>query len=484
MNHSTNMEYADRLARQMLRRTCLGKSALGLGAVALARLNEPRLMAADNSRKGVVDPLPLPRKAKRVIWLTMAGGPSHLETFDPKPALAKMDGQPMPESMTKGQQLAQLQGQALVCLAPQFEFRKFGASGAEICQLFPHIGSIADEICIVRSMKTDAINHDPAHMFMNTGSQIAGRPSMGAWVTYGLGSEAEDLPGFVVMISTGVGRPPQPVAARQWSAGFLPSRFQGVQLRGKGDPVLYLQSPNGVDLKGQSADVSAINALNAMHQKRVDDPEIATRIAQYELAFEMQSSVPGLMDIRDERPDTLEMYGCTPGDGSFASNCLLARRLAQRGVRFIQLYHRDWDHHNGVREGITQKALETDKACAALVKDLKRLGMLEDTLVVWSGEFGRTPMSQTNKGSAGRDHHNKAFSLWMAGAGVRPGMVYGATDELGYAAVENVTTVHDLHATMLHLLGIDHNAFSYKFQGLDARLSGVEGAKVIKGILS
>ncbi len=484
MNHSTNMEYADRLALQMLRRTFLGKSALGLGAVALAGLNEPRLMAADNSRKGVIDPLPLPRKAKRVIWLTMAGGPSHLETFDPKPALAKMDGQPMPESMTKGQQLAQLQGQALVCLAPQFEFRKFGASGAEICHLFPHIGSIADEICIVRSMKTDAINHDPAHMFMNTGSQIAGRPSMGAWVTYGLGSEAEDLPGFVVMISTGVGRPPQPVAARQWSAGFLPSRFQGVQLRGKGDPVLYLQSPSGVNLNGQSADVSAINDLNRLHQQRVDDPEIATRIAQYELAFEMQSSVPGLMDIRDERPDTLEMYGCTPGDGSFASNCLLARRLAQRGVRFIQLYHRDWDHHNGVREGITQKALETDKACAALVKDLKRQGMLEDTLVVWSGEFGRTPMSQTNKGSAGRDHHNKAFSLWMAGAGVRPGMVYGATDELGYAAVENVTTVHDLHATMLHLLGIDHNAFSYKFQGLDARLSGVEGAKVIKGILS
>ncbi len=483
MNPSKNMEYADRLARRMLRRTFLGKSALGLGAVALAGLNDPRAIGADNSRKGVIDPLPLPRKAKRVIWLTMAGGPSHLETFDPKPALAKMDGQPMPESMTKGQQLAQLQGQALVCLAPQFEFRKFGASGAEICHLFPNIGSMADDICIVRSMTTEAINHDPAHMFMNTGSQIAGRPSMGAWVTYGLGSESEDLPGFVVMISTGVGRPPQPVAARQWSAGFLPSRFQGVQLRGKGDPVLYLKSPDGVDMGCQSADVSAINALNRLHQNRVDDPEIATRIAQYELAFEMQSSVPGLMDIRDERPDTLEMYGCTPGDGSFASNCLLARRLAQRGVRFIQLYHRDWDHHNGVREGVTQKAMETDKACAALLKDLKRQGMLDDTLVVWSGEFGRTPMSQTNKGSAGRDHHNKAFSLWMAGAGVRPGMIYGATDELGYAAVENVTTVHDLHATMLHLLGIDHNAFSYKFQGLDARLSGVEGAKVIKGIL-
>jgi hypothetical protein len=484
MNEANFLQRHDAISRTLLRRTFLGKSAMGLGAVALARLTDPRLIAADSASRGVIDPLPLPRKARRVIWLTMAGGPSHLETFDPKPGLARMDGQPMPESMTKGQQLAQLQGQKLMCLAPQFEFEKFGASGAEICKQFPHIGSIADDICIVRSMTTDAINHDPAHMFMNTGSQIAGRPSMGAWVTYGLGAEAEDLPGFVVMISTGIGRPPQPVAARQWSAGFLPSRFQGVQLRGKGDPVLYLQSPDGVTADSQAADVSAINALNRMHQKRVDDPEIATRIAQYEMAFKMQTSVPGLMDIRDERPETLDLYGCTPGDGSFASNCLLARRLAQRGVRFIQLYHRDWDHHNGVREGITQKALETDRACAALVKDLKRQGMLEDTLVVWSGEFGRTPMSQTNKGSAGRDHHNKAFSLWMAGAGIRPGMVYGATDELGYAAVEKITTVHDLHATMLQLLGIDHNAFTYKFQGLDAKLSGVEGANVIKGILA
>jgi hypothetical protein len=395
-----------------------------------------------------------------------------------------MDGKPMPESFTKGQQLAQLQGQELVCFGPQVKFRKFGTNGTEISELFPHMGSVVDDICIVRSMTTDAINHDPAHMFMNSGSQIAGRPSMGSWVNYGLGSESKDLPGFVVMVSIGKGRPPQPIAARQWSAGFLPSKFQGVQLRGKGDPVLYLRNPAGVTAEQQGADVTAINDLNRQHQSLMDDPEIATRIAQYELAFQMQSSVPGLMDIQKEPKETLELYGCTPGDGSFASNCLLARRLAQKGVRFIQLYHRDWDHHENVREGITLKAGETDKACAALIKDLKRLDMLKDTLVVWSGEFGRTPMAQSNKGGAGRDHHNKAFSMWMAGAGVKPGLVYGATDELGYASVENIVTVHDLHATMLHLLGIDHNSFTYKFQGLDAKLSGVEKSTVVKGLLA
>jgi hypothetical protein len=471
------------LDTSLARRALLGRAAQGLGAVALASLLRPQTLGAA-PLPGVLSPAPLPQRAKRIIWLTMAGGPSHLETFDPKPTLAAMHGQPMPESLTKGQQLAQLQGQKLLCLAPQFPFQRFGRSQTEICSLFPHIGSIADEICIVRSMTTDAINHDPAHMFMNTGSQIAGRPSMGAWVTYGLGSEAENLPGFVVLISTGIGRPPQPVSARQWSSGFLPSRYQGVQLRGKGEPVMYLQSPDGITLERQEADVLAINQLNRKHDALVDDPEIATRIAQYEMAYRLQSSVPGLMDVRDEKPRTLEMYGCEPGDGSFASNCLLARRLAERGVRFIQLYHRDWDHHSGIRTGMEQKARETDQACGALIKDLMQRGLLDDTLVVWAGEFGRTPMSQSNKGEAGRDHHNKAMSIWLAGAGIRPGMVHGATDDLGYAAVEKVTTVHDLHATMLHQLGIDHQAFSFKFQGLDARLSGVEGARVIKDILS
>ena len=464
------------------RRAFLGRSAHGLGTVALASLMSGGDLRAAPAR-GVVHPLPLPQRAKRVIWLTMAGGPSQLETFDPKPRLAAMHGQPMPDSLTKGQQLAQLQGQELVCHAPQFKFQRFGRGRVEISELFPHIGSVVDDICLIRSMTTDAINHDPAHMFMNTGSQIAGRPSMGAWVNYGLGSEAEDLPGFVVMISTGPGRSPQPVAARQWSSGFLPSRFQGVQLQGRGDAVHYLGNPAGIGRSGQEADIRAINALNRQHDALVADPEIATRIAQYEMAFRMQASVPELTDLRGETAETLEMYGCAPGDGSFAANCLLARRLAERGVRFIQLYHRDWDHHSQLVEELPLRARETDRASAALIRDLKRRGMLDDTLVVWSGEFGRTPMAQANKGSTGRDHHNKAMSMWLAGAGIRRGQVYGSTDDLGYAAMENVCTVHDLHATMLHQLGIRHDAFSVKFQGLDARLTGVEGAKVIEGIL-
>jgi hypothetical protein len=390
----------------------------------------------------------------------------------------------MPESLTRGQQLAQLQGQRLVCHAPQFPFAKFGKNQTEICSLFPHIGSVVDEICLIRSMTTDAINHDPAHMFMNTGAQIAGRPSMGAWVNYGLGSEAENLPGFVVMVSTGPGRSPQPIATRQWSSGFLPSRFQGVQLHGRGDAVHYLANPGRVSRAQQGADVTAINALNRQHDAFVHDPEIATRIAQYEMAFQMQASVPELTDLRGEAARTLELYGCTPGDGSFAANCLLARRLAERGVRFIQLYHRDWDHHSQLKEEMPLKAQETDRASAALIADLKQRGMLDDTLVVWTGEFGRTPMSQQTKGTAGRDHHNKAMSLWVAGGGVQRGLVYGATDELGYAATENVCTVHDLHATMLHLLGIRSDAFTVKFQGLDAKLTGVEGGGVIRGILA
>jgi hypothetical protein len=454
-----------------------------VGAVALASLLRSR-RAASAAARGAVDPLPLPQKAKRVIWLTMAGGPSHLETFDHKPRLAEMDGRPMPESLTRGQQLAQLQGQKLVCLRPLFPFHKVGKNQTEISTLFPHLGSVIDDICLVRSMTTDAINHDPAHMFMNTGSQIAGRPSMGAWVTYGLGSEADDLPAFVVMVSTGAGRSPQPIAARQWSSGFLPTRYQGVQLRNRGEAVHYLQSPPGLSRTQQESTVSTINALNRLHESEVQDPEIATRIAQYEMAFRMQMSVPELMDLRRENARTIAEYGCQPGDGSFASNCLIARRLAERGVRFIQLYHRDWDHHSLLREELPLRAREVDQACAALIKDLKQRGLFDETLIVWSGEFGRTPMSQGNKGPVGRDHHNKAMSMWLAGAGIKRGFVYGATDELGYAAQENVCTVHDLHATMLHQLGIRHDAFSVRFQGLDARLTGVEGANVLHDILA
>jgi len=464
------------------RRAFLGTAGRGVGAVALASLlGRTKATAAPG---GSLGRLPLPQKAKRVIWLTMAGGPSQLELLDHKPKLAAMDGQAMPESFTAGQQLAQLQGQKLTCQGPQFKFRRHGRNGTELSELLPHLGTVVDDLCVIRSMTTDAINHDPAHMFMNTGSQIAGRPSMGSWVTYGLGSEAADLPGFVVLVSTGKGRSPQPIAARQWSSGFLPSRHQGVQLRSKGDPVLYLNNPPGVSRAAQGGDVAAINALNQTHGTAVADPEVATRIAQYEMAFQMQASVPGLMDVSGETAETLALYGCQPGDGSFAANCLLARRLAERGSRFIQLYHRDWDHHSLLREELPLRAREVDRACMALLTDLKRRGLFEDTLVVWSGEFGRTPMKQGDKGPAGRDHHNKAMSLWLAGAGVRGGLTYGATDELGYAAVDKVCTVHDLHATMLHQLGIDHDAFRFKFQGLDAKLTGVEPCKVIKDILT
>lgn len=464
-----------------------------IGAVALSTLlnqssnslaKHPNSEPLVGDSRGILKNLPLPQKAKRVIWMTMAGGPSHLELFDPKPKLGEMHGQPMPESFTRGQQLAQLQGQELRCLGPMFAFKKYGSQGTELGELLPNIGGIIDEICLVRSMTTDAINHDPAHMFMNTGSQISGRPSMGAWIHYGLGSVAENLPGFVVLVSTGKGRSPQPIAARQWSSGFLPSRHQGVQLRSRGEPVLYLNNPPGIDRQQQADDIATINAMNQLYASESQDPEVATRIAQYELAFEMQTSIPELMDPQDETRETLDLYGCQVGDGSYASNCLLARRLAQRGVRFIQLYHRDWDHHSLLKEELPLRAKEVDQASAALVTDLKRLGMLEDTLLVWSGEFGRTPMSQQNKGPIGRDHHNKSMSMWMAGGGIRGGTVYGSTDELGYAATENVCTVHDLHATMLHLLGIEHNAFTYKFQGLDFKLTGVEGANVLSEILA
>lgn len=490
MNTLSSHEVQAAIWRQACRRSFLRLTAAGLGSVALGALMDPlartsplglspATAAEPNRWQGVLQPTHFPAKAKRVIWLTMAGGPSHLETFDYKPTLAKMHGKPMPESMTRGQQLAQLQGAKLVCFGPQLKFKQFD-TGAEVCELFEQTAAVANELCFVRSMTTEAINHDPAHMFMNTGSQIAGRPSMGAWMVYGLGSEADDLPGFVVLTSLGRGGQNQPIAARQWSAGFLPSRFQGIALRGRGDPVLYSSNPSGVSRQRQQDVVQAANAINIQYDKIVDDPEIATRIAQYEMAFRMQASVPDLMDSSAEPQHIFDLYGCRPGDGSFAANCLLARRLAERGVRFIQLYHKDWDHHSGVRNGIEFKAQEVDRACAALIRDLKQRDMLRDTLVVWAGEFGRSPMSQ---GSDGRDHHNKGFTIWLAGGGVRGGMNYGATDELGYAAVENPINVHDLHATMLHLLGIDHYRFTFKYQGLDARLSGFERARVINDIL-
>ncbi len=478
------MHLTDLIGTEVTRRSFLGRSAAALGTTALTSLLNPQCFTTAAAElpatRGTLPRYDFEPKVKRVIWLTMAGGPSHLETFDYKPKLAELNGQPMPDSFTKGQPIAQLQGAKLNCFGPQYAFQKFGQSGQQISELFPHLGSVADEICIIRSMKTEAINHDPAHTFMNTGSLISGRPSMGSWIWYGLGAETQDLPGFVVLISTGRSGQQQPVAARQWHSGTLPSRFQGVQLRAKGDPVLYLTNPPGVNRSQQQDVIQAVNRLNQVEASVVDDPEIATRIAQYEMAFRMQASVPDLMDVSHETGDALKLYGCQPGDGSFASNCLLARRLAERGVRFIQLYHRDWDHHGNIKNDIKVVAGEVDQALAALIKDLKQRGLLQDTLLVWGGEFGRTPMAQGN----GRDHHQKGFSMWLCGGGVKPGISYGNTDDLGYHAVEDVVTVHDLHATMLYLLGINHERFTYKFQGLDWRLSGVEPARIVKEVLA
>ncbi|MBV8880418.1 MAG: DUF1501 domain-containing protein [Planctomycetaceae bacterium] len=470
------MDLGEKFARIMTRRSFLGRASTGIGSMALASLLNPSLTRSDDSG---MRPLHHAPKAKRVIHLYMAGGPSHLETFDYKPKLGEMNGQAMPESFTKGQPIAQLQGAKLTCFAPQHAFKRYGKNGIEMAEIFPKLGAVADEICIVRSLVTEQINHDPAHTFMNTGTSISGRPSMGSWLWYGLGAETDNLPGFVVLTSSGRGGQNQPIATRQWSSGFIPSKYQGVHFRSQGEPVLYLGNPAGVNPGRQRDVIDSVDALNRIHQDSVDDPEIATRISQYEMAFRMQSSVPALMDLKDESDETLKLYGTKGADGSFAANCLLARRLAERGVRFIQLYHRDWDHHGNVKGDTRLKAEEVDGPAAALITDLKRRGMLDETLILYGGEFGRTPMAQ----GSGRDHHIKGFSCWMAGGGIQGGLMHGATDELGYHAEQDIVHVHDLHATMLHLLGIDHKRLTYKFQGRDFRLTDVHG-DVVRKILA
>jgi Protein of unknown function (DUF1501) len=475
--HSSLSEFQSQLARRtFLRRT-------GIGSIALATLLNREIgslaCAATSASRGIVSPTDFPPRVKRVIHLCMAGGPSHLETFDYKPELAKLDGQPMPESITKGQPIAQLQGQTLKILGPQHKFSPRGKSGLEMSDVFEHIGELADDMCVIKSMHTEQINHDPAHTFFNTGTAISGRPSMGAWVLYGLGAETQDLPGFIVLTSEGGGQG-QPISSRQWHSGFLPSRFQGVQMHATGNPVHYVGNPAGVGRDQQRDVIDTVARINKIRDQELEDPEITTRLAGYEMAFRMQASVPELTDMSNEPQRIIDLYGCKPGDGSFASNCLLARRLAERGVRFIQLYHRGWDHHGGVKDGVSTTAKLIDRGTAALVKDLKQRGMLEDTLIVWGGEFGRTPMAQGN----GRDHHIKGYSIWMAGGGIRGGTTYGATDEFGYNATENRVHVRDFHATMLHMLGIDHNQFTYKFQGLDFRLTGVEEAHVLTDIFA
>jgi hypothetical protein len=475
--------HTDAPFRSISRRSFIHQSAYGIGGIAYSLLAD-RSRAASALGKpdhwhGALQQAHLPVKAKRVIFLCMAGGPSQLETLDWKPKLKELHDKPFPESFTKGQQLAQLQGAELKARGSFTNFKKFGQAGTEISELFPHIGSLADDLCVIRSMQTEQINHDTAHAFMNTGSIIKGRPSMGSWLTYGLGAETQDLPGFIVLTSTGKNGQ-QPISARQWSSGVLPSKFQGIKFQSRGDAVHYIGNPEGVCQSTQRQVVDEIKRMNNILAEEQNDPEIATRISQYEMAFKMQTSVPDLMDFKNEPKEMLDLYGIQEvGDGSYASNCLLARRLAERGVRMIQLYHRAWDHHANLEAGIKESAQAVDRATAALIKDLKQRGMLEDTLILWSGEFGRTPMGQ----GTGRDHHILSFSNFLVGGGIKPGITWGSTDELGYRAVENIVPVHDLHATMLALLGIDHHRLTTKFQGLDVRLTGIAG-KVIKGIMA
>jgi Protein of unknown function (DUF1501) len=470
----------------MKRRAFLSRSTSIVGAAALdSLLDQPAARGAEIERNAIGGLPGLPHKlakARRVIFLYMSGGPSQFETFDHKPELTERDGKPMPESFTKGQPIAQLQGQELKCLRPLFKFNRHGESGQEIADILPGIATIADKIAIIRSMHTDQINHDPAHTVMNTGTSISGRPSMGAWINYGLGCESTDLPAFVVMTSEG-GRNPQPISSRQWGAGFLPGRYQGVQFHSVGDPVHYVRNPAGVDAQGQRDLIESVRDLNRLGRRSVEDAELETRIAQYELAFKMQTSIPRLMDFSDEPRHVLEMYGAQGADGTFAANCLLARRLAERGVRFIQLYHRDWDHHGDLVKYMNICCGLTDRPTAALVNDLDRRGLLDDTLIVWGGEFGRTPMFQGKGAEPGRDHHMRCFSMWLAGGGIQGGVTYGKSDELGYAPAENPVHVRDLHATMLHLLGIDHERLTQRHQGLDFRLTGVEKARVVSDIL-
>ncbi len=481
----------DQSHRLIQRRSFLSQSGIGLGSIAAMSLMSRDIPCVAQTRAelqglpaGVADASSVPHfppKVRRVIYLYMSGGPSHLETFDYKPKLNEMDGQPMPESFTKGQPIAQLQNAALKVQGHLAKFTQHGPSGAWISEFLPHHRKIADQICIIKSMVTDQINHDPAHTVMNTGTAISGRPSIGSWVTYGLGSECEDLPGFVVLTSQG-GRNPQPISSRQWSAGFIPSRFQGVEFNSTGDPVHYVRNPEGVSKELQNKLLATVGKLDRHRNELVNNPELATRLSAYELAFRMQASIPNLMDMSDEPQKIFDMYGAKPGDGSFASNCLLARKLAERGVRFIQLYHRGWDHHGDLVRYMNMCGGFTDQATAALLMDLKQRGMLHDTLIIWGGEFGRTPMFQ-GKGGPGRDHHIKGFSMWLAGGGIKPGYVYGETDDLGYNAAVDVVHVRDLHATLLNQLGIDHQRLIYKYQGLDMRLTGVLPARAIKEIL-
>ncbi|HLX61455.1 MAG TPA: DUF1501 domain-containing protein [Planctomycetota bacterium] len=460
------------------RRWFFKECGVGLGAMALGSLLGEHLAHAD----GVGNPLAPKKphfapKAKRVIYLFQAGAPSHLELFDNKPELAKWNGKLPPPELLKNYRAAFINPNSTL-LGPKYKFVKKGQCGAEIGELLTHLGDVVDDIAIVKSMVTDAFNHAPAQIFMNTGAQQFGRPSLGAWTTYGLGSEASDLPGYVVFST---GQKGTSGGSSNWGCGFLPTSYQGVLFRGQGDPVLFLSNPAGVDNTMQRDTLDAIKALNEKHLGAVGDPEIATRINAFEMAYKMQSSAPELMDLSKESKETLEMYGAKPGESSYANACLLARRMAERGVRFVQIFHEAWDHHGGLVKGLKEQCEKTDKASAALVKDLKQRGMLDDTLVIWGGEFGRTPMVQG--GNDGRDHHPNAFTMWLAGGGIKRGCTIGQSDDFGFNVVEDKVHVHDLNATILHLLGFDHTKLTYRFQGRDFRLTDVHG-EIVKKILA
>ncbi len=468
----------------LTRRAFLTRSTTGLGAMALATLFQPSLFGAapaPSGAGGALKTLHFAPKAKRVIYLFQSGAPSHLDLFDHKPKLKEMTGEELPPSVRMGQRITGMTaGQSVLkCVGPAFDFQRYGKSGVELSSMIPNIGGIVDDIALIRSMHTDPINHDPAVTFFGTGNQQPGRPTMGAWLAYGLGSENQNLPAYVVLVSGSGG---QSLQTRYWGNGFLPGNFQGVQLRSQGDPVLYVSNPPGLSGSARRQLLDSMQEFNRRQLGALGDPDIATHIENYELAFRMQTSVPDLMDLAKEPKEVLEAYGAEPGKSSFANNCLLARRLAERGVRFVQLCHRDWDHHGGLPDGIKSQTKNTDKASAALVKDLKQRGLLDDTLVIWGGEFGRTAYSQGDitKTSFGRDHHPRCFSLWMAGGGVKPGLVLGQTDDFGYNIVSDPVSVHDLHATMLHLLGIEHTRFTHRFEGRDFRLTDIHGELVKK----
>jgi hypothetical protein len=475
-------QIADEYRKFVTRRWFFKQCGVGLGAIALGDLLAKAQDKAPASAQGSPNPLAprLPHfaaKAKRVIYLFMAGAPSHLELFDNKPELAKWNGKLPPADLLKGYRAAFINPNSTL-LGPKFKFAKHGKSGAELSELLPHLATVVDDLCIVKSMKTDAFNHAPGQIMMNTGSQQFGRPSFGAWTTYGLGSECSDLPAFVVFSTGSKGTSG---GSSNWGAGFLPSVYQGVMFRNSGDPVMYLSNPRGIDEQLQRDSLDSIRRLNEMKLADMGDPEIATRINSFEMAYRMQSSAPELMDLSKESKETLEMYGAEPGKPSFATSCLLARRLVERGVRFVQIFHEAWDHHGGLTAGLKAECGKTDKASAALVRDLKARGLLEDTLVVWGGEFGRTPMVQG--GNDGRDHHPNCFTMWMAGGGTGPGITFGESDEFGFNATKDVVHVHDLHATLLHLLGFDHTRLTYRFQGRDFRLTDVHG-NLVSGIMA